>query len=65
MQLEIKIRRKPNVYIRPNVNISLGSQNLLMIGPKTKYYILVQNLITTFNCQNELPLDDKYKNHHT
>ena len=32
---------------------------------KTKYNVLVQNLITVFNCQSEIPLDDKYGNHHT
>ena len=30
-----------------------------------KCNILVQNIITAFNCQDEIPLDDKYENHHT
>ena len=60
VQLEIELLRKPNVYI--NVNITVGSQNRLKIKQRN---ILVQNLITAFNCQNEIPLDDKYGNHHT
>ena len=40
----------------------MGSENLLMIKLSN---ILVQNLITAYNCQDEIPLDDVYGNHHT
>ena len=59
MQLEITLRRKAYVF---NVNITVGSQNLLIIKQSN---ILVQNFLTAFNCQDEIPLDDKYGNHHT
>ena len=45
-----------------NVNITVGSQNLYMIKQSN---ILVQNLITAFNCQDEIPLVDKYEGHHS
>ena len=63
LQLEITLRRKPNVlhYCTP-VNITEGSKNLLMIKESN---IIVQNIITAFNCQDKIPLDDKYVNHHT
>ena len=59
VQLEITLRSKPSVF---NVNITLGSKNLLIIKQSN---IFVQNLITIFNCQSEITLDDKYGNHHT
>ena len=52
---------KPNVYINVLVNISGFTESF---NDKIKQY-LVQNLITAFNCQDEIPLDDKYGNHHT
>ena len=52
---------KPNVYINVHVNISGFTESF---NDKIKQY-LVQNLITAFNCKDEIPLDDKYGNHHT
>ena len=53
---------KPNVYINvPKHYVPWFTESF---NDKIKQY-LVQNLITAFNCQDEIPLDDKYGNHHT
>ena len=65
VQLEITLRHKPNVL----------HQGLMYPGKHYRGFtesfndkisnIIVQNIITAYNCQDEIPLDDRYGNHHT